>query len=368
MEPEREAKPAEFMRTRGFARVLHRFDRARILLDCHSVDGTFSAKLFVMDLEGGSTRAVLPDRQTVFVAAEGASVYFLEVLRPDSIGYKLKENEDKKDATVAESDLGRYKLRVFDLAAGTPSRSLLDATVRSVAAVRKEGLWAIVHGEPPSLWLIPRDAKDPRKVLDLDPSWVPSLTTGSFSPGGTHLALGVCRPDAFFRERDLVVVDVAKGIVTFERRGIPTQQPGSSSAIPSLHVSWVDEDRIRFTESVVKGGALGVHTTRVELNLRTKERSEVPPEPPAPTRWDEGLFTREWDKLYFKGDSEPIVARGKDPPGRQMGIAVSPDGRWATYFDDEDGPSHWLVDGKERSKRIIVRSWHHTLQWLPATR
>jgi hypothetical protein len=347
----------------------HRLGRGEILLSSlHN--------LHRLDLRKGTVRPLAPGRRLELLIASGSSFFVLE---------RLNEPDGTYEA--------RPRLKLF---AFRPGRSkelvpLEETPFESVLEVTPDRLW-LIGGKPPALWELTRDGKQRRKVFVFDRDALPYRFTHEFSPNGKLLAVGVATR-AFYTQ-DLLVIHLATGRQIYDLRNIPLALSSISSAFPRLFFTWLDGERLRYSESrltATEPFAEG-YFRWVEVNVLTRQRlgeekytdrlglQHSKPRADGhtfqfpgnrPGRLRVGLFDRDGDTLYYRGDRRPAVEGLKDVAGwRVWRLQVAPDGRWAALQMISGIPARrsrlYLVDGREKRAYTVSEQFADSLTWLPA--
>jgi hypothetical protein len=142
-----------------------------------------------------------------------------------------------------------------------------DNPCREIAPAKQ---FLVVRGQPPTLWAVGKDGKGKQRVFEFDREAVPPLFTAEFSPSGNRLAVGVATKDSFFRFRDLLVIDVKAGRLACSIPRVPVRVSVLSSSSPSLEFTWLDDERLRYSESRVTEE--GAYFQWVDVNIVSGKR------------------------------------------------------------------------------------------------
>ncbi len=203
------------------------------------------------------------------MTVEGDLYYCREVIKEDSAAFSI-EGDRVKDAPEPS-----YRLCVMRNA-GARAVSTIDAEpFGSLLEISKDHFW-VLRGNPVALWKISKDGREKKKLFVLPDECVPSLSTHAFSPDGKQLAFGLATRASFFKFRDLIVFDLATGKQIFKESQIHVEASGLSSHAPRLKVTWLDQDRIRFSETKLTSKEETFdregYFQWVDVNIRTGKR------------------------------------------------------------------------------------------------
>lgn len=370
--------PARALVTDGNHTVRARVGRGVLLVAVHG-----PTRLFRLDLERGEARSLFGDAIADLVSLDGTRVFLVESLARHDIGYRLAEStESKKGGAVAIESAPRpaERLLVVDDAASpeAAARPLAGASPFVAILAETRDLFFVVREEPIALVAIPKDGSGERVIATLPDDLVPTLMTADVSPSGRLVGVGAADRSDFFGHRHLFVADVEKGGIVFEKRRIPVAVSKFSSQSPSLVFTWLDDERLRYSES--RSTAIEPDAAWVDIRIPSGEVLATTPRGPvglwhdkplrdgeaaaAPVESDrrsEGLFDLEPGRLFYRGEKSPLLdtvdARGQMTWAE---ISVSRDGRYAA-FRDQNGAV--IADGESKSTRVALPGWCYALHW-----
>jgi hypothetical protein len=276
--------------------------------------------------------------------------------------------------------------RLFTFRPGrTPELMPLEETpFRRVLAITAEELW-LIRGEPAALWTLSKDGKQRRKVFEFERGRAP--TTHAFSPNRKLLAVALATETSGRDFQDLVVIHLATGREIYRLGKIPTEVSPISSHGSHLAFTWLDGERLRYSETKItaRDGFLATgYFQWVDVNVLTGERLREKKytedlglshrRPPAearagpPKRLPLGLFDLEGDRLFYRGGSQPVAQTLKGVAGWRVWAArVAPGGRWAALHLYLGTHSRlYLVDGQAKRSYLVTQESVNSLTWLPA--
>jgi hypothetical protein len=368
VDPEVSVRPQLVSDTAYRIHGFHRLGRGELLLSSFR-------SLHRLDLRKGAVRPLAPGRRLELLNASGSTFLVLEWL-------------NEPDLTYA----GRPRLKLFAFRPGQAKElvPVEETPFESVLEVTPDRLW-LIGGKPPALWELSPEGRRRRKVFVFDRDALPYQFTHEFSPNGKLLAVGVATKASFFT-RDLLVIHLATGRQLYELRSICLDHSSISSSFPSLCFTWLDGERLRYSETRITAN-VGLISQQgyfrwVDVNVLTRQRlgekrytetlgishTKPPADGPAPKppgRLRVGLFDRDGDTLYYRGDRRPVVEGLKGVAGwRVWRLQVAPEGRWAALQMISGIPAKhsrlYLVDGREKQAYTVTEQFADSLTWLPA--
>src|SRR5262249_10992340 len=201
---------------------------------------------------------------------------------------------------------------------------------------------------PPSLWKLSGDGKTETKVFEFDREWKSCKSwkiSAELSPNGRYMALGN-------DNGILQVLDLGERKVLWTIKDIPLPVMYISPRSPRLQFTWMDNDRLRFSETANLVGRRWENAFFQWVDVRARNGKRLKTYPyteslasehvkPSPgvdslkETFTEGLFDGVWGKHFFyRGEKESItdaLAKGKtrEAGDSPWSFQVSPDGRWA---------------------------------------
>lgn len=383
-------KPQLAFRSSNYIGPNVRIDADRLVIFCDN-------RTWLADLTKGTVRAIFADRITFFRGLEGSKLYFEEDPR---------HPKDRQD-WAKQTDPDWHRLYVLDVLGEQKPTLLWDKRYSYLLHglggpfhhtetgwfSTKEHFWVFVT-KPPAIWKIAKNGKDHQKVISLEK--FPTLHfsgQSALSPKGHHLALAAwsgSREDLFSRGH-LLVFDVRTGSHVCTFADIPVEVIRSSSSGPQLTFCWLDDHCLRYSETKLtrpgeKDGLHDGHFQWVDVDFRTKKRLQEKPytnflglnhtmpskdslKPPDPRgRHREGMFDLVDENLYYHDAKEPIRPLfGKGEILNVREPRVSPDGRWAAFYDLRHD-CIYLVDGEKKELKKIMDGFGFQLSWLPAVK
>ncbi len=395
--PAAAGKPREFLRCDGNVRVLHRIDRNTILVMSHRDD----YGLFLIDLEAGTSRAIIPDNHTNFLFAQDGKLFF-------------------REGVLVAGVVHSYHIGVCDELLRDEPDWLFEPAVQHqwVMDCKTTRQLLVLTANTRELWLLDLGGgRKHRKITTAHGSWLPSQSTAEVSPDGRLLAVGLCVAADPGETRagllgglgegyHLRVLEVATGKVRFDVRDIHVDVSLDSSSMPKLEVTWLDDRRLRYSETgyphpepagsshppkkVSLRPFAGTFFRFVDVDIETGKKvvhpkyaeagiyHRRPPRGDAPVLKDldlpvhrrDGLFDRQSGQIFWRDGKEPLIDT-RDESGRPRGwVLVSPDGRFCLV--DGWGPGRSrnkpvLLDGRTRARVPLPDSWCYEFKWLPAT-
>jgi hypothetical protein len=301
-------------------------------------------------------------------------------------------------------------------------RDLALEPVASILAVDTRQIFAVTDGEAPAVWRVALDGSSRKRLVSLDESYDLSLISGSCLEleASKYLAVGLARKFGSPSLRELVVVDTESGalmrridaIDSFRNSGEPSRAP--------LYMEWIDESTLWYEEASFstdrhealrnvtpnpgeriidvpeiwtpfRHAARDGFVVAVAIDLKndqwkqeflrepllyrfrqaktlaglpiTETDDTVVPDLEEPFLYQDGLT------LYFvRAGKEMEVAGTIKLPGEYAAngeMAISLEGEWGAYMCQANNHATWLVDGKNRSKRIVLDGWCYDFTWLP---
>lgn len=456
IDPETSRKPRPVFATPGNVHVRHRIGQQRIVLYIGASMRESPTGYFLFDLEKGSTTRLSPEsgRGVTLLEINGATLYFLERQqdRPSQNALTGREEDDPllgaplsrlfavnvdgdmkltwmldKDIMeifpgdeqhfwiVTGADTSQLWLLAKD---GSAKKRIMDRVVR-VVAIEKEYFLVVANATAPELWRVSMDGRTKKKLLEMDADCDRPITNCSLSPTGKYAALGAVGSQRDLGLRNLVVYDLRMQEQVYELKNIRVGSTRWTEPREAFYFIWLDDERIRFSESVVTTATLlkaarrkkdgversvaeGVEVEGkykrgviqwVDVNVKTKRRlrehvyrsissiSSPPTSHHMPTRDHDantnnpnddpfreeiGFFKTSGGRLYFRGESD-IVGDITDGNGMIVSaeMAVSPEGKWAAFMSEKNQYATVLVNGKTQEKQVVMHGWCRGFKWLP---
>jgi hypothetical protein len=188
-----------------------------------------------------------------------------------------------------------------------------------------------------------------------------------------------------------VILDAATGAVVRELKKIPVGVSMLSSQMPRLEMTWIDEARIRFSETTApvgedheRGFSESGRLMWVDLDVKTGKRlrvtdygpvelrhhkppaGEVPEVPKEMKRWQVGSFDRTRDAIHFTSDDAPIAdatnGAGRLAWGR---VKVSMNGRFVGIVTSRPKVELLIADASTRKAMKVAEGYFWNMVWLP---
>ncbi len=327
--------------------------------------------LFILNTDNGDLKPLLPNSRTDLFSIENGRIFFIGDMNEPEYGYKLKPG-----GIIESEPRNTKKLFVAPVSSPLNPTLICKESILAMLLVSDNYFWLILDSAKPELWRISKDGKDKKKIIDMPSEWTLSMLTAGLSPNGKLLAIGVTNNNDFFGHRDLIIIDIEKSTIAYEYKGIPVQVSPLSSQSPSLNFIWLTDDTIRFSETVpiskkINDGYFQWVDLEVATGKRLLEQKyssiELAHSDPAggkPIRRTEGFFDVQWNKLFFKGEAEPIACTSYNKKGFSSELAACPGGEWAAYICYEDSIVY-LVNGRDKTKKKIAEGYYYALCWLP---
>jgi hypothetical protein len=331
--------------------------------------------LVVVDFEDESHRLLTP-APFGFVAVVGDEVLHLGEAR-------------RGDATLYAADWRRPKA----------PRRVHAGPLIGKPVVRGGVAFALSAGASPSLLRIDVATGAATSLMPLQPHRLTPRLRISASPDGRRVALVAASAadldgagDDANRGAALRVLDASDGTVLGSADSVDIHVSFYSSQTPTLRTAWIDDDRLRWSETFVSAvdpqGRKTESFRFVEWRISTGERKErdaysplglghADPERPEDAgskggRRAIGLFERDTGLLWFKGDVDPIadVRQSKQHGGEVwQDLTVSQDGVFASVRSGRGAARRLdLFDGRDRSRRTLATGATFDIEWIPAVR
>ena len=388
-----------------YIRVKAKLSQDLFLLDFAYDEGG----LFLCNIDNGNLKKILPNSQTGLVSVEKGKIFFTGYSSESEDRYKLYVTPTSAPlntgsvcsetiiSILLSSDnyfwliLDNSKPELWRVSKdGTDKKKIIDIPpqwdMSSTLLISGDYFWFILGDTKNELWRVSKDGLDKKKIIDIPSEWYIPMLNVELSPNGKLLALGVANTnnDNSLEQRDLIIVDTEKSTIVYEYKRINVEVCHPSNTIPSLNFIWLNNETIRFSETAIIS-----QTNRfkfqgyfqwVDLEIATGKRlleqkygaigssHEYPSKDTLivekPLRRTEGFFDVQWDKLFFKGEPEPIACIHYNKKGFSSEFAVCPGGEWATYICYEDSIVY-LVNGKDKTKKKIAEGYCYALFWLP---
>ncbi len=196
-----------------------------------------------------------------------------------------------------------------------------------------------------------------RRLVELPRGVTQTLLRARLSPGGRLLAWSYPWDLGEQKGASLVVVERATGRIVHQWNGIDVEVAPWSSSSATLEFVWLDEQRLRYSDTepadridggrrfegkfrcidvdVESGNVVATHLLGA-MGLRHDVPSREPDPVPAAPRSPKGLFEVGDGKLWFLGDTEPIVDVAAPLAVTCPSFALSPDGRFALLQRDRE--------------------------------
>jgi len=221
---------------------------------------------------------------------------------------------------------------------------------------------------------VPFDGGAPRTIVALPHGVERNLLRTRVSPDGRHVAWSYPWDAEGMPGASLTVVDRASGRIVRSWSSIDVAIAPESSSIALLEFAWLDEKTLRYGDSeggfrwvdveIAGGTTVAIHPVG-PLGLAHGEPPLDLVPPCAGLRATRGLFEVGDDKLWFLGDSEPIVD-ARTPLGAQSAwFRVAPGGRFA-LLEREEGLRRdtLLLIGGTRQRVLLGDAATRAWGWL----
>ncbi len=373
-------------------------------------------QLYKIGLPGKTIEPVADGRKFTLLEQDGSRMFVLEHL--------VKEPFDLTTTLVSglESVKDRFRIHRVEAQSGLEPQVFDPTPIQSVLFSDEESFWILRNNH---LWQLSKDGRSNRQICE-----VGLIRRAVFSPDKNLIALDVPQaksPDDSSRENRTVlrVID-RSGKSVFSSQKIDIEVSGFSSFMPALQFAWMDNNKIRFSETVItkrdsmlnegyfqwtdidiKSGARTAHKA-YSNTLGLMHECPVPPGKQRETKRTKiGLFdvehatsqpyistvlsnqvkygkslrlaylspstagVEDWQaKIYYAGSSESINILETLPKARtpwtQVAVQISPDGRWAVlrFANGENQTRLYLVDGEKRKTMLLSDQYGGYESWL----
>jgi hypothetical protein len=369
-DPQTHSKPQLLSTTPYTLTQFHRLERDVLLIG--GFNDVYQAKL-----SRGTIEPILP----------GTRLNLLEGERPRFYLY----DEHASPMMIVSARVQPYLLYVMDTRQGRKPLPLSTRPVEKILATTPDAFW-VIRAEPAELWKIARDGSGEQKVFQFQTGLLPSGFTHAFSPDGSRLAVGVGTLRQFLTSRDLLVIHLPSGRRLFSLERIPLQLTSVSSHIPLLRMRWLDDHRLRYSETKIteEGDLVKGYQQWVDVHVSTGKRlqerpytkslgmwhkvppDDTEPEPPGKSKRQRvGLFEMDGDALYYGDAREPVTASWREVAGwTTSSVHVERGGRWAAVVLYSGGGNDqrrrlYVVDGEKRAVRYSTEQSVGSVTWLP---
>ena len=355
--PAIERSPQEWLRCRGNTSLKLRLSEMSMLVESYQEP----RGLAIVDLAAGTTMWVPDGAPHGFLEQDGATLYHTQ--------------SNGRDDWLCRWTIGSSE----------PPQRVSELALTRIFPRQDASFFVIESGEPATLWELP-PAPAPRRLLGpVGISDMANLVCVELSPDGKRVAVSSADAGRLSDYR-LRIFDRATGTLVREWKDIDVTISALASSIPALKFCWLDDERLRFSETEsppgVESRGLSGWMRFVDVDLASGARlreqrysllalgHERPtlgePLPPGPRRV--GHFAVDGLRLWFAGDAKPFFdAKLHSSSAQWDDVTVAPAGDFATLVTRE-GKSFLLelVDGATRARRPLHRSWAYDLAWFPA--
>lgn len=373
LNPRSDKTPQMILKSDRPIQVEARLDERTILFSTHA-----PYDLYLLDLVTARWRPLLKQPNLRLFKATPEGVYFFGVRKRGDLGFRISGTTQGRVDSEPEPEQILYYVSALD---GVPRR-VFDRPIGHVV-LEGDKVFLMTTARPDrQLWWVAKDRRSHRCLLSLPEDWLADLITGSLSPDGSRLALGVCHPDGFFDRRDLVVLDSGAGTIQKQIKDIPLRVSVVSSFSPNLNTFWLDNQHLRWSESEVteeidprfsrqmlpegffgwrdldlSSGQVTPLERYEAFGLRHSVPSHVK-ERPDPTRRARGLVDVVDYRVFARGSQKPIDYLNE--------YRLSPEGDFGILnfgWEKASPKGLWLWDARFRRRVKIFPDWTYDEGW-----
>lgn len=346
-------------------RPLARMSRDVVLMD-------FEDRAFFLTLSTGAVAPLLrTDDETKVLLVDESKVYFLHRTIPDTSPGAFHW-EKRRWLYDRPAD---FLMMTAANQSDRPVR-LAPEKIERVLAITENTFWVVTAGRRRHLARITERGSE--LIAPWNKHWIAPLATIYLSPDQLRLAVEMCHDLHDFSVREVVVVHLPSRRVCFSRSNVGVAIFGSAHQV--LPMRWkgpthlcIYETSFRHPEEEANWVVMDAFGRLIEFDDEQGREisdgkgvsfyADAPPDPPSRERI--GAFDREFGRLYFAGEQEPVISLVRDDGVEVDDVTVSPSGNWAVA----SGTTHagtTLINGRRRSTSGLLRGGSYDHMWLPS--